>query len=201
MPMGAPPVADERDGLLAYLSQQRQGLRLAAYGLSDEQARRTTTASSLSVGGLIKHVSSSEKGWIDLVAGGNQDSFGDFARYMEGFRLGEDETLEQVLAVYDDVAKRTESVIATIADLGREVPVPTNAPWFPDDVEAWSVRWVLLHLIEETALHAGHADIVRECLDGATAGPLLAAAEGWEPTEWMKPWQTEPELSRATQAS
>jgi hypothetical protein len=47
---------------------------------------------------------------------------------------------------------------------------------------------VLLHVIEETARHAGHADIVREAIDGATAFPLLAAAEGWEPTPWLQPW-------------
>ena len=49
--------------------------------------------------------------------------------------------------------------------------MPQGVPWFPDDVEAWSVRWVLLHLIEETARHAGHADIVRETIDGATVLP------------------------------
>jgi hypothetical protein len=61
-------------------------------------------------------------------------------------------------------------------------------PWFPDGVEAWSVRWVLLHLIEETARHAGHADIVRESIDGATAFPVMAAAEGWPATPWLQPW-------------
>jgi Protein of unknown function (DUF664) len=69
------------------------------------------------------------------------------------------------------------------------VPVPKGVPWFADDVEAWTLRWVLLHLIEETARHAGHADIVRESIDGATAGALLAAVEGWQPTAWLQPWQ------------
>ena len=59
---------------------------------------------------------------------------------------------------------------------------------FPDDVEAWSVRWVLLHLVEETARHAGHADIVRESIDGATMYGLMAAAEGWPPGDWLQPW-------------
>ncbi len=62
-------------------------------------------------------------------------------------------------------------------------------PWFPDDIDAWTVRWVLLHLIEETARHAGHADMVREAIDGATAFPLMAAAEGWPATPWLQPWQ------------
>jgi hypothetical protein len=51
------------------------------------------------------------------------------------------------------------------------------------------VRWIALHLIEETARHAGHADIIREALDGALSGPLMAAAEGWPPDGWVKPWQ------------
>jgi hypothetical protein len=62
-------------------------------------------------------------------------------------------------------------------------------PWFPKGVAAWSVRWVLLHLIEETARHAGHADLLREAVDGATAYPLLAAAESWPATPWLQPWQ------------
>jgi hypothetical protein len=58
------------------------------------------------------------------------------------------------------------------------------------------VRWVLLHLIQETARHAGHADVIRESLDGATAMPLLAAAEGWPATPWLQPWQPPSEVSQ-----
>ena len=57
------------------------------------------------------------------------------------------------------------------------------------DGRHWDLRWVLLHLIEETARHNGHADIVRESVDGATAFPLLAAAEGWPDTDWLKAWK------------
>src|SRR5829696_8068972 len=67
MPGQVPPVADEREGLLAYLAQQRDALRFAAYGLTDEQARATPTVSSLSVGGLIKHVANTERGWMNDV--------------------------------------------------------------------------------------------------------------------------------------
>ena len=86
------------------------------------------------------------------------------------------------------MAKETEAIVAAITDLDRPVPVPKGVPWFPDDVEAWSVRWVLLHLIEEIARHAGHADIVRESIDGATMYELMAAAEGWPATDWLQPW-------------
>ena len=166
MPGNVHPVADEREGLLAYLAQQRDVIRIAAYGLTDEQARAAPTASTLSIGGLIKHVAPLEHGWIDIVLQQSQQPVDD---YESNFRFGPDETLDGVLAGYDEVTRRTEAVIAEIPDLGQAVPVPQGVPWFPDDVDAWSVRWVLLHLIEETARHAGHADMVRESLDGATA--------------------------------
>jgi uncharacterized damage-inducible protein DinB len=191
MPGNVPPVADEREGLLAFLAQQRYVLRIAAHGLTDEQARATPTTSALSLGGLIKHVAATERGWIDLVVQRNRGTNDEAAEddYHAGFRLGPDETLAGVLQFYDDVARETEDTIAAIPDLGQAVPVPRGVPWFPQDVDAWSVRWVLLHLIEETARHAGHADIIREALDGATAMPLLAAAEGWPATPWLQPWE------------
>ena len=190
MPGNVRPVADERDGLLAFLAQQREVLRIATYGLTEEQARATPTASALSVGGLIKHVATTERGWIDLALQRDRDATEEGAdAYVANFRLGPDETLADVLALYEEVAKETEEAIAGIADLGQPVPIPKGVPWFPDDVEAWSVRWVLLHLIEETARHAGHADILRESIDGATAFPLMAAVEGWPASPWMQPWR------------
>ena len=53
----------------------------------------------------------------------------------------------------------------------------------------YNVRWILCHMLEETARHAGHADIVREAIDGATMYELMAGAEGWPETEWLKPWR------------
>jgi len=187
MPGQVPPVPDERTGLLAFLAQQRDVIKLTAFGLTDDEARRTPSASPLSVGGLIKHAATTERGWIDLVLqrdrGETQDD------YELNFRLQPDETLADVFDLYDEIARETESVIDAVADLGQEVPVPQGVPWYPDDVDAWSVRWVLLHVITETARHAGHADIVRESIDGATAFPLMAAAEGWPATPWLQPWE------------
>jgi uncharacterized damage-inducible protein DinB len=187
MPGQVPPVPDERTGLLAFLAQQRDVIKLTAFGLTDEEARRTPTASPLSVGGLIKHAATTERGWIDIVVqrdrGETQDD------YESNFRLQPDETLADVFDLYDEIARETESVIAGVPDLDQAVPVPQGVPWYPDDVDAWSVRWVLLHLITETARHAGHADIVRESIDGATAFPLMAAAEGWPSTPWLQPWE------------
>jgi uncharacterized damage-inducible protein DinB len=187
MPGNVRPVSDEREGLLAFLAQQRDAIRNAAYGLTDEQARATPSASALSVGGLIKHVAATERGWIDTML--QRESGSSEADYENGFRLGPDETLAGVLADYEQAAKETEEAVSGIADLGQPVPVPRGVPWFPDDVDAWSVRWVLLHLIEETARHAGHADIVRESIDGATCYPLMAAVEGWPSTPWLEAWQ------------
>jgi hypothetical protein len=68
------------------------------------------------------------------------------------------------------------------------VPIDHSVPWNPKECDTWSVRWVLLHLVEETARHAGHADIIRETVDGATAYPLMAAAEGWPESDFVKPW-------------
>jgi uncharacterized damage-inducible protein DinB len=184
MPGQVPPVADEREGLLAYLAQQRAVIRIAAYGLSDEQARLAPTAGPLSVGGLVKHVATTERGWIDIVMQRQrapEDELSD--DYEANFRLAPFETLADVFDLYDEVAKETEAVIAGIADLDQPVPVPQGVPWFPADIDAWSVRWVLMHLISETARHAGHADIVREMIDGATAFPLMAAVEGWPATD------------------
>jgi uncharacterized damage-inducible protein DinB len=186
MPGLPPPVADEREGLLAFLAHQRHVLRVTAYGLTDEQARQERTPSRLSVGGLIKHVAATERSWLDTVL--QRPSSPETLDYEANFRMHENETLAGVLDGYNRVAAETEEIIAGIADLGEPVPVPRDAPWFPQDVEAWSVRFVLLHLIQETARHAGHADLVREGVDGATAYPLMAAAEGWPATPWLAPW-------------
>jgi uncharacterized damage-inducible protein DinB len=187
MPGMPAPVADERDGLLSFLAQQRYVLKVTAFGLTDEQARMAPTVSPLSVGGLVKHVTSVESHWLGIMTGTPEQR--DPESYADDFRMGPDETLAGLLGRYDAVAARTEAAVAEIGDLGHPVPIPRGVPWFPQDVDAWSVRWVLLHLIEETARHAGHADIVREGVDGATGFPLLAAAEGWPATEWLQPWE------------
>ena len=186
MPGNVPPVPDERAGLLGFLAQQRYVLRLATHGLTDEQARATPTASGLSVGGLVKHCAAVERSWMNMV---QQRPRGSPEEYVDNLRLPPEETLADALAVYEQAAAETDAVVAAIDDLGQAVPVPKGVPWFPDDIDAWSVRWVLLHLIQETARHAGHADIIRESIDGATAFPLMAAAEGWPATEWIQPWE------------
>jgi uncharacterized damage-inducible protein DinB len=181
-----PPTTSERDNLLGFLRQQRYVLKLAAYGLTNEQAQLAPSVSALSVGGLIKHVALTERGWIQGTLAGRQLETPEDLEYDEGFRFARDEDLDFWLNYYDEVAAETEAIIAAEDDLGRPVPVPQGVPWFPDDVENWSVRWVLLHVIEETARHAGHADIVREAVDGSVAFGLLAQKETDEgnPPAW-----------------
>ena len=186
MPMNAPLVQNERDGLLAFLEHQREALRHATYGLREDQARLRPTPSALSLGGLVKHLVRGERDWSDHIAGVPPRD-GSFDDYMASFVLSEDETLAGVLEQYEEAGTHTDAVIQNVDDLGRHVPLP-QAPWFPDS-ERCTVRWILLHLVEETARHVGHADIIREALDGALSGPLMAAAEGWPETGWIKPWR------------
>ena len=191
MPGQAPVHTDERALLLGFIQQQRDGVRNAAFGLTDEQARLTPTAGSLSIGGLVKHVAGMERNWVDMILQRQRDddetSNGEDA-YEAGFRLGSDETLEAALAHLDEVARETEQVVGALESLDQPVPIPKGVPWFPQDIDAWTVRWVLLHLIEEVGRHAGHADIIRESIDGATMYELLAAVEHWPATEWLQPW-------------
>lgn len=179
---------DEHDLLLGYLDQQRAVLRLAAFGLTDDQARTAPVAPSpLSVGGLLKHVTHVERNWMDVVSGRERPGDAQEA-YAAAFAMRDDETLASVLADAQAAGAETTRIVREIADLDRPVPVPQGVPWYPPDLDAWSVRWVLLHLATEIARHAGHADIIREAIDGATAFPLMAAAEGWPATPWMQPW-------------
>ncbi|MCT2584460.1 DinB family protein [Actinophytocola gossypii] len=165
-------ISTERADLLQTLAQHRHFLRFTTRDLTDEQARARTTASELCLGGLIKHVSAMERRWVNFFVEG-PESMRDFAdmteedlaEFTDGFRLLPDETLAGVLADYAEVARRTDELVATLPDLDASHPLPA-APWFEPGAR-WSVRRVLLHIIAETAQHAGHADIIRESLDGA----------------------------------
>ena len=180
-------ISNEQEGLLGFLAHVRYGLRLTAYGLTPEQLRATPSASSLSIGGLIKHAASTEEGWIATVRREPQEV--DYAKYAADFKLADDEAIEDVFARYDRAATQTEKTVAEIDDLAYAIPIDHSVPWNRKDLDHWTLRWVLLHLIEETARHAGHADIIRETIDGAQAYPLLAAAEGWPDTDWLKAWK------------
>ncbi|NYV77104.1 DinB family protein [Streptomyces sp. UH6] len=162
----------ERADLREMLRRHREFLRTTARGLTDDQARLRPTASELCLGGLIKHVTGVEKGWVDFILEG-PSSMGDFTDMTEAdwaeraaeFQLLPDETLAGVLDAYAAVAARTDDLVVTLPDLDASHPLP-KAPWF-EDGGRWSARRTLLHIIAETAQHSGHADIIRESLDGA----------------------------------
>ena len=159
----------ERADLLEALAAHRHFLRYTVQGLTEEQARLRPTASELTLGGLVKHVASQEAGWVDFVLNGpgamaSATDPEQMARWAEEFRLGPDETLDGVLASYEEVARRTDDVVRTVPDLDASHPLP-EAPWFEPGAHR-SARRVFLHIIAETAQHAGHADILRETIDG-----------------------------------
>jgi hypothetical protein len=85
--------------------------------------------------------------------------------WADAFRMGEGETLAGLLDAYEQVARATDELVATLPDLDARQPLP-SAPWFEQGA-TWSARQALLHIVAETAQHAGHADIIRESLDGA----------------------------------
>ncbi|MBV8085258.1 MAG: DinB family protein [Chloroflexi bacterium] len=159
----------ERADLLETLRGHRGFLRYTTRELTDEQARRRTTVSELCLGGLIKHVAAVERQWAGFIVNGPppkrvmDDAMAqDWSRL---FRMEEGETLAELLADYEDAAGKTDELVRTLPSLDASQPLP-EAPWFPPNAR-WSARRVLLHIIAETSQHAGHADIIREALDGA----------------------------------
>lgn len=195
MPGLPPPAADERQSLLEFLAFQQNAFFAAAYGLTDEQARATPSVSALSIGGLIKHTTAVQSGWAQRAASApdfppkDDRPFEEIAaEYAEQHVMRADETLAQLLDNLKHQNAETLRVFSEV-DLTTPVPVPHEVPWFPQDVDHWSVRWVIMHLVEELSRHAGHADIVRESIDGATMYELMAANEEWPETDFIKRWK------------
>jgi uncharacterized damage-inducible protein DinB len=155
----------ERTTLVETLAQHRSFLRHTVRDLTDEQAARRTTASALCLGGLIKHVTTVERMWMEFVLRGAEAAAGGEEDYEDGFRMLPGETLAGLLDEYEKVARRTEEIVAGLPDLEVSHRLP-EAPWFEPGA-SWSARRVVLHVLAETAQHAGHADIIRESLDGA----------------------------------
>ncbi len=165
----------ERADLLDVLQKHRGLFRVTVQDLSDEQARTRSTVSELTLGGLVKHVATTEKHWARFVQEGPAEDAIDWANvdwsnppaevsaYADGFRMLDDETLAGLLEEYDAVAAATDALVATV-DLDSSHPLP-SAPWFTPGAR-WSARRVFAHIVAETAQHAGHADIIREAIDG-----------------------------------
>lgn len=144
--------ADERELLLTWLGYLRGAVLRNIRGVSEEDAHRRPDGRLLPLAGIVNHLVGVERRWID---GGMLG--GPIYRGEEEFFPGPELSVESVVAAYGDRAVATDRIVRTLsldAPCGRK--------------EGTALRWVLLHLINETARHAGHADAVRELLDGAT---------------------------------
>jgi uncharacterized damage-inducible protein DinB len=164
-----PTIDAERADLLQALDAHRRFLRQTVEGLSDDLVTIRSTVSELTLGGLIKHVALVEEGWARLIvkgptAIGAMDEAA-MAAHADGFRVAEGETLAGLLERYAEVAASTDELVRTLPSLDASHPLP-EAPWFPAGTR-WSARRVLLHILAETSQHAGHADLLRESIDGA----------------------------------
>ena len=168
----------ERDDILDLLHKHRDLFRFTVRDLTDEQAAATPTASALCLGGLVKHVTAVEKNWADFIVEGPaaqpdidwasvdwSNPPPEVQEYTDGFRMLDGETLTGLLAAYDETAEATDALLGNPdLDLDGRQPLP-QAPWFEPGA-SWSARRVFVHIVVETAQHAGHADIIRETLDG-----------------------------------
>lgn len=159
----------ERDDLIETLTTTRNFLRYTVRDLTDEQAASRPTVSELCLGGLIKHVAEVEARWVDFIERG-QDAFPpiteeSFAAHAATFKMGEGETLTGILAHYEEVAARTDALVRSLPSLDVAHPLPP-APWFEPGATR-TARRAFMHIAAETAQHAGHADIIREAIDGS----------------------------------
>ena len=188
-----PARLDEAAALATFLREQVEAVRNAAFGLTEEEARLAPARSDLSIGGLLKHLSVSWPTWQRREAcergeRGWELTEADFGQFYGSFALTEDETLAQVLEEYDLATAALVDAVATMDPAADALEAP--APWFgrmePTPV---TKRMLALHLIEEFARHAGHADLVREQLDGALAGQLTMAVHDIPGNDFIQPWQ------------
>ena len=145
--------ADERELLLRWLRFLRGAVMRKADGLTEEQGRWRPDGALISLLGIVNHLTHVEWRWIDGGMLGRPTT-----RTEEEFAPGPELTLGEALAAYRARAAATEAAVAAMPSLEQRCTTQ----------EGTDLRWVLLHLINETARHAGHADAVRELLDGTT---------------------------------
>jgi uncharacterized damage-inducible protein DinB len=150
-------LAGEREMLTGQLDFHRATLLYKLEGLDDAQLRRQMTRSGLSLLGLVKHLAATEQGWfLKIYAGIDEpDLFDPEAE----FRVDPDETADGLVRLYMRTCERAHEVVAA-GGLDDVVTTPWGAPV--------NLRAILAHMIQETARHNGHADIIREAIDGTT---------------------------------
>ncbi|NGO68587.1 DinB family protein [Streptomyces boncukensis] len=186
MPVVVQPEAhgDERGALLAYLEAQRGAFRRALHGLTEEQARSAPAASELSLSGLLKHVTLGEEDWLRKFQGTETRSTEEqMAGWEGGFAPTPEETIDVLIAWSERVAAETERAVRALPSLD-ETFVSPKYPWDEGGERSW--RWGLLHLMEELARHAGHADVIRETLDGKGAFDLVFETGAMPEPDWSQ---------------
>jgi hypothetical protein len=191
--MYTPAPDDEITGLVRYLEQQLDALRAAAVGLTEEQIRTRPCRSALSIGGLLKHVTYGMHGAIERLGGGSTPDVDEagYAAYMASFDLADDETGAGTLAAFDDVR---DQYLAAIAAVDPSAPITEPpSPWYGIfDARPANARYYLVHQIEEMARHAGHADIIREELDGMAVPAIMLSASGFPANDYFQPYVPAP---------
>lgn len=193
-PMYAPAQHDEVTGLVRYIDEQLTALRAAAFGLTEEQARATPCRSGLSIGGLIKHAAYGMRGALERlrtdVSGRALDAAA-YTAFDDSFAVRNDETVAGTIAEFDRLrAELLTEVAAT--DPGGDAMAP-SAPWFGiADARPIHARHFLVHLVVEYARHAGHADIVREQIDGVAVPALVLTLEGAAANDFFRPYRPAP---------
>ncbi len=187
-------VHDEATSLAGYVDQQLSAIRAAIYGLTEEQASARPCRSALSVIGIIKHTADGMRSVVRTLANGMvvpPMQPGDVDRYLAGFALAEGETVEAVLTEFD--AARREYVAAIGASNPDLETVAPPAPWHGIlEERPIRLRYYLLHQVEEMARHAGHADIIREELDGLSVATLQLTLEGRAANSFFQPYVPAP---------
>lgn len=167
----APLVADEPQMLLAWLNYHRDTLRLKTEGLTSDQLAATLPPSTLTLGGLLKHMALVEDNWFSVVLLGNEQAEPwrgvDWEADVDwDFNSAFHDSPEELRRLFSDACARSDRIIKqALADDGLETLSVRESRRLGG---RFGLRWILLHMIEEYARHNGHADLIRESLDGTT---------------------------------
>jgi len=162
-PNDIPPTFDERTTLMTMLEYARETAITKAAGLTDEQAAQAPLPTSplMTIGGVLHHLTWVERDWIDvrLLHGPDEGPWTEAEPDRE-FTVGAQMPIAEVVATYREQTRRLDQ---RIADLDLDTPAQSLRDGSPI-----TLRWILFHLVEETARHNGHLDILRELIDGRT---------------------------------
>lgn len=184
MPFFPATHATERENLIEWVDAALVNARSTVHGLDIEQLRaRPVPTSELTLGWLMLHISDVAEQWLGRAAAGPAGFGSDetvlerYERAIESHEIAPDATAGDVLAEYDSKCASALDLLRA-ADLDAQVPVPTEMPWYPPGMPDFSGRWVVQHVLAEIERHSGHADLLREAIDGRTMYDLIAEDQG-----------------------